>query len=74
MSEHVDTMKLCGIIDGSPNYDAMTREQIIAYCDRLREAIMHANPLGLVHSGDFDAAAQWEREAVQALYSHGSRP
>lgn len=53
-----------------PNYAVMGRTALIAYCEHLRHVLLAANPLGWAASGDIEAASKWEREAVQALYSH----
>lgn len=56
----------------APPYTRMGRNQLIAYCERLREVIQHAAPLTWAYLGDMAEAEDWEREACRALASHST--
>jgi len=54
----------------SPNYSAMGRNQLLAYCEELRTLIMRAAPLHWASTGDMKDAGDWENEAYSLLHAH----
>lgn len=59
---------------GAPDYTAMGRNDLIAYCRQLRAVLLSANPLDWASGGDMGLARAWELRAVRALSGPKSTP
>jgi len=50
----------------------MGRDQLIAYCERLRRVLLDAHPTDWAWLNDQEQAEAWEKEASAALESHST--
>jgi len=53
---------------GEIDYTRMGRQDLIAYCERLRVIIALSAPVTWAATRDVEGAATWERQAARALH------